>query len=105
MGMNNWSIIRKDKYKITKKFNTYLCQRTLQNNTIYNKWLPQGDLFPLNQPQVIEHNTKLLKEYYTKHQHRYYNNIVNTHLAPTKIKDPRFIPPPTILPHTQIIIT
>ena len=95
----------KDKYKITKKFNTYLCQWTLQNNTTYNKWLPQGDLFPLNQPQVIEHNTKLLKEYYTKHQHMYYNNIVNTHLAPTQTKDSRFIPPPTLLPHTHIIIS
>jgi hypothetical protein len=27
----------KDKYKITKKINTYLCQWSLQNNTTYNK--------------------------------------------------------------------
>ena len=95
----------KDKYKIAIKTNTYLCQWTTQNNTTYNKWLSQRDLFPLNQPPVIEHNINLLKEYYTKYQHNYYKNIVNTHLTPTQTKDSRFIPPSTIIPQTQISIT
>ena len=67
--------------------------------------MPQSELFPLNQPLVIEHNIKLLKEYYTRHQHNYYKNIVHTHLTPTQNEDPRFIPPPTIIPHTQISVT
>ena len=51
----------KDKYKITTKTNTYLCQWSTQNHTTYNQWLSQRDLFPTNQPVVIEHHTKLLK--------------------------------------------
>ena len=94
----------KDKYKIYKKFNTYLCQWSLPNNTTYNKWLPQGELFPLNQPLVIEHNIELLKEYYTRYQHNYYKNIIQTHLAPIQAKDPRYIPSPTIIPYTQISV-
>jgi len=35
----------KDKYKISKQYNTYLCQWTLENNTTYTKWIPQRDLF------------------------------------------------------------
>ena len=42
----------KDKYKITKKYNTYLCKWTIQNNT-YNKWLSQNELFPLNHPKSL----------------------------------------------------
>ena len=102
--LNHKSNETKDKYKITRKYNTYLCQWTLQNNITYNKWMPQRELFPLNQLPVIEHNIKLLKEYYTKHQHRYYKNIVNTHFTPAQTRDTRFIPPPTIIPHTQISI-
>ena len=94
----------KDKYKLTIKHNTYLCQWILQNNITYHKWLPQRTLFPLNQPLVIEHNLKLLNEYYTKYQHDYYKNIVNTHFTPAQLRDTRFIPPSTKLPHTQISI-
>ena len=43
----------KDKYKITKNYNTYLCQWTLDNYTIYNKWMSQRELFPYNLPLVI----------------------------------------------------
>ena len=35
--LNHKSIETKDKYKITIKYNTYLCQWSLQNNTVYNK--------------------------------------------------------------------
>ena len=72
------------------------------SNTTYNKWLPQCELFPLNQPPVIEHNIKLLKEYYTRYQHNYYKNIVQTHTTPIQTKDPRFIPSPTIISYIQI---
>jgi hypothetical protein len=34
------------KYKITKKYMSYLCQWLLPNGTNYNKWLPQRELFP-----------------------------------------------------------
>ena len=39
---------------------------------------------------VIEHNIKLLKEYYTRHQHNYYKNIVDTHFTLAKIRYTRF---------------
>ena len=56
-------------------------------------------------PQVIEHNIRLLKEYYTNHQHTYYKNLIHIHFTPTQTKDTRFIPSPTILSHIQISIT
>ena len=67
--------------------------------------MPQTELFPPNHPLVIKHNTNLLKEYYTKQQHNHYNKLAHTHITPIQTKDPRFIPPPTITPHTQISIT
>ena len=102
--LNHKSNETKDKYKITKRITTYLCQWSLQNNTIYHKWIPQNELFPLHQPPVIEHNTSLLKEYYTKHQHNHYNKIIHTYATPIQAKDPKYIPPPTLLPYTQISI-
>ena len=95
----------KDKYKITKKYNTYLCQWTLQTNTIYNKWVPQRDLFPLNHLTVITHNTTLLTEYYTTLQHKYFREILNTHFTPGQNRDTRFIPSSTTVLFTQIFIT
>lgn len=58
----------------------------------------------INQPLVIEHNSKLLIEYYIKHQHRYYKNILDANFTPAQNKDTRFIPPPIIIPHIQISI-
>ena len=55
------SIETKEKYKITVKYNIYLCQWSSQNNTVYNKWMSQRTLFLFNQPLVIAHNTKKLK--------------------------------------------
>ena len=92
----------KDKYKITKKYTTYLCQWSLQNNITYHKWLTQNELFPLNHPSVITHNCKILKEFYTRHQYNYYNNIVQTHFTQTQSKDLRFIPAPIIMPQCHI---
>ena len=80
----------KDKYKIIKNFNTYLCQWTLRDQTIYNKWMPQRELFPFNMPLVISHNINRLTEYYTQYQHRYYKSILIHTLPPykTKTQDP-----------------
>ena len=97
--------IIKDKYKITKKFNTYLCQWTLQKNIIYNKWMQQKELFPLNHPTVITHNITLLTEYYTILQHKHYKRILNTHFNPEQNRDTRFIPLSTTIPLTQMFIT
>jgi hypothetical protein len=68
---------------------------------VYKKWMPQRTLFPLNQPLVIVHNTKILKEYYIRQQHTYYKNMANSHFTPEQTRDTRFIPPPTKIPHTQ----
>jgi len=61
----------KDKYKISKIYNTYLCQWSLQNNTTYTKWMTQRDLSLFNQPTIIAQNITLLAQYYTK-QHQYW---------------------------------
>ena len=66
--------------------------------------MSQCKLFPLNQLAIIEYNIKLLKEYYTKYQHSYYNNIVHIHLIHAQTKDTRFIPLLTIMPHIQISV-
>ena len=95
----------KDKYKITKNYDTYLCQWILSDHTIYNKWIPQRELFPYNLPLVIKHNITLLQDYYTKHRHSYYKNILDAYFTPIQNRDTRFIPPPEIIPHTQITIT
>ena len=106
--LNHKSIETKNKYKITIKYNTYLCQWLcqwiLQDNLIYHKWMPQRTLFPLNQPLAITHNINILREYYTRHQHKYYKNMVNSHFIPKQTRDTRFIPPSTKIPHTQISI-
>ena len=95
----------KDKYKITKNYDTYLCQWILSNHIIYNKWISQREFFPYNQPLVTKHNTTLLQEYYTKHQHSYYKNILETYFTTVQNRDTRFIPSSEIIPHTQISIT
>ena len=94
----------KDKYKFTKNYDTYLCQWILSNHTTYNKWIPQRELFSYNQPLVIKHNITQLQGYYTKHQHNYYKTILDINFTPIQNIDTRFIPPPEIIPHTQINI-
>jgi hypothetical protein len=66
--------------------------------------MPQRTLFPLNQPLVIVHNTKIQKEYYIRQQHTYYKNMADSHFTPEQTRDTRFIPPSTKIPHTQISI-
>ena len=63
--LDHKEIKTKDKYKIKKIYQTFLCQWNLPNNIIYNKWLPQREIFPLNLPHVIEYNISLLVNYYS----------------------------------------
>ena len=76
--------ISKIKNKITKKYNTYLCQWVLENNITYNKWMPQKEFFPFNHPTIITHNITLLTNYYTKLQHTLQNNSKHTLYTRTK---------------------
>ena len=49
--------------------------------------MPQRELFPLNLPNVIEHNTSLLVNYYTKKQHTFYRNIINANFTLEQNRD------------------
>ena len=102
--LNHKVIKRKDKYKITKEYQTILCQWNLPNNIIYNKWMPQREIFPLNLPHIIEHNTSLLVNYYSKKQHIFYRNIINANFTLEKNRDTRYIPRPLIIPLAHISI-
>ena len=84
--LDHKEIKTKDKYKITKKYQTYLCQWNLTNNIIYNKWMLQRELFPLNLPKVVVYNTSLLLNHYTKKLHTFYKNIINKKFIPEKIE-------------------
>ncbi len=66
--------------------------------------MPQKELFRFNHPTVITHNIKLLINYYTKLQHTHYKTIFNTHFILEQNRDTRFIPPPTTVPLTLILI-
>ena len=91
-----------DKYKITKKYQTFLCQWNLPNNTIYNKLMPQRKLFLLNLPNVVEYNTSLLVNYYTKKQHTFYTNIINANFSLAQNRDTRYILLQLIIPLAHI---
>ena len=96
--INHKTITTKDKYQISKKYNTYLCQWIDSNHITYNKWMAQRELFPPNLPTVMHHNLNLLTTYYTDYQNRHYQNIINIHFTPERNRDTRYIPPPTIIP-------
>ena len=74
--LNNRPSTYKDKYKITKKFTTYLCQWSFLDEVTYNIWLPQRDLFPWNNQNTINHNILLLTQYYTRKQHQHFAAII-----------------------------
>ena len=74
------------------------------SNIIYNKWMPQRELFLLNLPNIIEHNTSLLQNYYFKKQHTFYRNIINANFTLEQNRDTRYIPPPLIIPLAHILI-
>ena len=102
--LDHKEIKTKDKYKITKEYQTFLCQWNLPNNRVYNKWIPQKEIFLLNLPHVIEHNTSLLVNYYSNKQHTFYRNIINANFTLEQNRDTRHIPPPLIIPLAHISI-
>lgn len=67
--------------------------------------MPQRELFPVNLPLVIEHNTNLLTKYYTNYQHQHYRKIIDTHFTSIQNRDTRSIPPPETIPYSQIVIS
>ena len=93
-----------DKYKIKKKYTSYLCQWTLPNDITYDKWLPQKELFPWNNQNAINHNTLLLTQYYTRKQHQHFINILNINFNHEQMRDTRYIPPPQTIPLCHIHI-
>ena len=94
----------KDKNKITKEYTSYLCQWILPNESTYNKWLPQRDLFPWESQNTINHNLLVLTQYYTHKQYQHFTNIIKSNFDETQTKDSRHIPPPQIIPLCQINI-
>ena len=102
--LDHKEIKTKDKYKITKEYQTFLCQWNLPNNIIYNKWMPQRELFSLNFPHVIEHNTSLLVNYYSKEKHTFYRNIINANFTLEQNRDTKYTPLPSIIPLAHILI-
>ena len=61
-------------------------------------------IIPLNLPNVIEHNTSLLVNYYSKKQHTFYRNIINANFTLEQNRDARYIPPPLIISLAHILI-
>ena len=102
--LNHKDIKTRDKYKITKVYQTFSCQWNLVNNITYNKWLSQREIFPLNLLHVIEHNTSLLVNYYSNKQHTFYRDIINANFTLEQNRDTRYIPPPLIIPLVHILI-
>jgi hypothetical protein len=93
-----------DKYKIIKKYTSYLCQWTLPNQAIYTKWLPQHKLIPWTIQTTPNHNIPLLTQYYKTKQHQYYSTILLKHFHSAQSKDTRFITPALSLPLIHLSI-
>ena len=102
--LDHKEIKTKDKYKIKKIYQTFLCQWNLPNNIIYNKWLPQREIFPLNLPHVIEYNISLLVNYYSNKQHTLYKDIINANFTLEQNRNTRYIPQPLNIPLAHILI-
>ena len=62
---------------------------TTQWNNIYQK-------------PSIQHNTNIILTYYTKTQHKIYENIINGNDMFTQNKDPKHISPPLNIPPVKI---
>ena len=64
--------------------------------------MPQRELFPLNLSNVVEHNTSLLVNYYTKKQHTFYTNIINANFSLEEKRNNRYIPLQLVIPLAHI---
>jgi hypothetical protein len=65
-----------DKLGTTKKFTSYKCQWLQPESHNYTMWMPIDKVFPHNKPNIIEHNLRLLKQFYLAQQHKHYHNII-----------------------------
>jgi hypothetical protein len=93
-----------DKYKIIKKYTSYLCQWILPNQCIYTKWIPQHKLLPWTIQTTPNHNIPPLIHYYKTKQHQYYSTLLLKHFHPTQPKDTRYITPELFLPLVHLSI-
>jgi hypothetical protein len=93
-----------DKYKIIKKYTSYLCQWTLPNQCIYTKWIPQHKLLPWTTQTTPNHNIPPLTHYYKTKQHQYYSTLLLKHFHSTQPKDTRYIIPELSLPLVHLSI-
>ena len=93
-----------DSNGIKRNDTSYLCQWITLNNTIYNKWRTQRELFPYCDAYTSCHNTELLTQYYTKRQHKHFTNIVNAYFSTEQLRDTRYVILATIIPLAHISI-
>jgi hypothetical protein len=93
-----------EKYKIIKKYTSYLCQWILPNQPIYTKWLPQHKLLPWAEQTTPNHNIPPLTQYYKTKQHQHYSTLLFKHFHPAQPKDTRYITPPHSLPLVHLSI-
>jgi hypothetical protein len=59
-----------------KLFTSYKCKWTLPENHNYTMWMNTDKTFPHNNPNITEHNLRLLKQFYLTQQHKYYQDII-----------------------------
>jgi ribonuclease HI len=83
---------------IRKTYTSFLCQWSLPNHLIYNKWLPQDTLLPWNNPPILSHHLTLLTQYYKTKQHQHFRNLLQAHFSIIQDRDTRYISPPPTLP-------
>jgi hypothetical protein len=65
-------------------------------------WLNTNKVFPLNIPNITEHNLILLKQFYITQQHKHYQNKIEQNFYQTQSKDTRYIHEPLQLLLVQI---
>jgi hypothetical protein len=93
---------RKDKFDTTKMFTSYKCTWTQPENQNFTMWLATDKVFPLNKPNIANHNLSLLKQFYLTQQHKHYSNIIEKNLHQPQLKDTRHIYESLNLPLIQI---
>jgi hypothetical protein len=93
---------RKDKFGTTKMFTSYKCTWAQPENQNYAMWMTTDKVFPLNKPNITNHNLILLKQFYLTKQHKHYTNIIEKNFHQPQSKDTRYIHEPLNLPLIQI---
>jgi hypothetical protein len=93
---------RKDKFDTTKMFTSYKCAWAQPENQNFTMWLATDKVFPLNKPNITNHNLSLFKQFYLTQQHKHYSNIIEKNLHQPQLKDTRHIYESLNLPLIQI---